>query len=501
MEEGQVFARVVAHRVRTVAQAVGLQVRGHELVHRAAVPAFVQRGPLVRDVVDALAAVVRVEVERQQMAAVGFAGGTGERLVEDRFSASVGERQGFAITEAANAAVGAEVAVERAVLVDEDHDMLDVGERPHAAGAASTCSSTFAGAASDSKVASAPAAAPARSRSRRVNPDEATPASADPLRAPRSDPCICARSYPFAPVGKRHVFKPPSRGQFHLRSVPRAQSKVGSRARHENPRPDDRDRARQAFVPVPQLRRTAPAGSVPAGPLVGPAADPLLGDRARRAPDARRHRRDGDGAQHPVRPLRSRPRARAAGGDRGGGPVARRRRGGRAHPPPRRPRRRARPRARAGADQRRRAAVRPTGLPAGDASRPAPAAAARVRAAAARARRRAVRRVPAQPCAQRRRAHRRGRHARAHSRPHLGDLRRRRRPPRDAGRRRHRHARAAARAARRRGRARPQGARRDAGDDPRPLRAAPRPSTCPRTTPSPRRGWPARSRSSETPGR
>jgi hypothetical protein len=129
VEERQVFAGVVAHRVGAVAQAVGLQVRGDEAVHRAAVPAFVQRGPLVRDVVDALAAVVRVEAKRQEVPAIRFPGCARKWLVEDRFTAAVGERQRFAVVKSANAAISPEVAVERAVLVDEDHHVLDLRER------------------------------------------------------------------------------------------------------------------------------------------------------------------------------------------------------------------------------------------------------------------------------------------------------------------------------------------------------------------------------------
>jgi hypothetical protein len=130
VEERQVFAGVVTHRVGAVAQPVRAQVSGKEAVHRAAVPAFVHRRPLVRDVVDALAAATGVEAEGKEMAAVRLSGFAGERLVEDRFAAAVGQFPRGGITEPAHTAVGAVVAVERAVLVDEDHDVLNRVERP-----------------------------------------------------------------------------------------------------------------------------------------------------------------------------------------------------------------------------------------------------------------------------------------------------------------------------------------------------------------------------------
>src|SRR5207244_3339212 len=98
VEERQVLTRVVAHRVVPVFR-VRLEMGFEELVQRAAVPAFVQLLPLLRNAVGALAATRRVG---------------------------------------------------------------DV---------ASARSSICAGDASDSKAASTPAAAPARSRSRRVSPD------------------------------------------------------------------------------------------------------------------------------------------------------------------------------------------------------------------------------------------------------------------------------------------------------------------------------------------
>ena len=128
VEEGQVLARVVAHRVVPVL-GVRFEMGRDEPVQGAVVPGFVHRLPVVGDVVDALAAFFGVEVEGQQMAAVRFARFPRQRLVEDAFPAAIVEWQGLAV-EAFDAAVGAEVAVERAVLVDEDHDVLDVGQRP-----------------------------------------------------------------------------------------------------------------------------------------------------------------------------------------------------------------------------------------------------------------------------------------------------------------------------------------------------------------------------------
>src|ERR1700681_1065815 len=99
-----------------------------ELVQRATVPTFMQGRPLVRDVVDTLATFIRVEVEGQQVTAIWFTGSTRERLREDRLFAAVFQFQDFCVMEAPNAVVGAEVAVERAVLVDEDDDVPDVGQ-------------------------------------------------------------------------------------------------------------------------------------------------------------------------------------------------------------------------------------------------------------------------------------------------------------------------------------------------------------------------------------
>ena len=112
------------------------------------------------------------------------------------------------------------------------------------------------------------------------------------------------------------------------------------------------------------------------GPLVGPRADPLLGGRARRAPAARGHRRE--------RPRHGTSRSRASKWSPHRSfrepwrqPACRwTMLRGRPHPPSRRPRRRTPSRARARADQRRRAAIRRDRIPARDAPRPAPAAAA-----------------------------------------------------------------------------------------------------------------------------
>ena len=92
-----------------------------------------QRGPLVRDIVHALATVAGVEVKRQQMTAVRHALFAGEWLRKDRFATSVFQLQDAAILEARDPSVGAEIAVERAVLVDEDDHVFDV-RQPSARG-------------------------------------------------------------------------------------------------------------------------------------------------------------------------------------------------------------------------------------------------------------------------------------------------------------------------------------------------------------------------------
>jgi hypothetical protein len=104
------------------AQTVRGDVRAGERVVLAAVPRLVHDAPRVVDVVDAFALHVRVEVEREQVTAVRRAGVAGKRLGERRAVRPVGK--------AADTLVRAEVAVERAVLVDEDDDVLDVRQRP-----------------------------------------------------------------------------------------------------------------------------------------------------------------------------------------------------------------------------------------------------------------------------------------------------------------------------------------------------------------------------------
>jgi len=116
--EGQVRACVVAHRERAVVHALGDEVLAHEAVHPAAVPTAVLRPPVVREVVGALAVGARVEMERQQPAAVARDGVA--RLGEGGASGRV--------VEPAHAAIGAEVVVEGPVLLDEDDDVVDVGQ-------------------------------------------------------------------------------------------------------------------------------------------------------------------------------------------------------------------------------------------------------------------------------------------------------------------------------------------------------------------------------------
>src|SRR5438094_8419465 len=82
-------------------------------------PALVLRHPIVRDVVRARGVELRrVEVERQQRAHGWIGRIRGVGLAEGR----------TLLGEAAHAAVAAEIVVERAVLLDENDYVLDVGE-------------------------------------------------------------------------------------------------------------------------------------------------------------------------------------------------------------------------------------------------------------------------------------------------------------------------------------------------------------------------------------
>jgi hypothetical protein len=132
-----------------------------------------------------------VEAKRQQMAAVGHAGRTRKWLREDRPAAPVVQLQGVGIGKAPDTGMRAEVAVERAVLADEDDDVLDPVSGPHAAGSASARSSAFPAArdgASADRPASAPSPAPARISSLRVRrlPSTTAPLPGPPVAKPLS---------------------------------------------------------------------------------------------------------------------------------------------------------------------------------------------------------------------------------------------------------------------------------------------------------------------------
>src|SRR5579872_3609462 len=91
---------------------------------------------------------------------------------------------------------------------------------PHLAGAASARSSTRAGAARDSRLANTPAAAPARSRSRRVTPSRVAPAvrTLRALPAPRAAQTASATPAHRLPrVRRRRAFKLPRRLGRRLR--------------------------------------------------------------------------------------------------------------------------------------------------------------------------------------------------------------------------------------------------------------------------------------------
>ncbi len=121
--EAEVLALVVAHRERGLLGAVDVLAREVEAVHLPAVPRPVLGPPLVVDVVRALGdAVEGVEVVREDLPVEA------RRLV-----AGLREVPAPAVVrEAAHAPVRAEVVVERAVLVHQDHDVLDVLEAPAA---------------------------------------------------------------------------------------------------------------------------------------------------------------------------------------------------------------------------------------------------------------------------------------------------------------------------------------------------------------------------------
>ncbi len=121
--ERYVLPGVVAHHVRAVLP-VRLAVRGQPAVHLPAVPRLVLDGPGVAGGGDRLgAALMGVQPERQQVPL----GVRLVRLVEHR--APGGQPQRVGVGEAAYALEGAEVVVERPVLLHQQHDVLDVVQR------------------------------------------------------------------------------------------------------------------------------------------------------------------------------------------------------------------------------------------------------------------------------------------------------------------------------------------------------------------------------------
>ena len=114
---------VVAHGQHAVLRALELRRRvgGDEAVHLPAVPAHVLGGPFVRQVEGALGVGGgRVEMERQQRRGRGPPAEP-PMLAEDARRARSGRRSRAPL-------VGAEVVVERAVLVHEEDDVLDGAE-------------------------------------------------------------------------------------------------------------------------------------------------------------------------------------------------------------------------------------------------------------------------------------------------------------------------------------------------------------------------------------
>jgi hypothetical protein len=115
---------------RELERQVGPGVVGHRLHalvgHPPVVPALVERGvrvgPAVRRVGQEHPADVRhVRAERQQLAVP-------VRLVEHRLAGR--QRHRMRLGEPADPAQGAEVVVEGPVLLHEEHDVLDVADRP-----------------------------------------------------------------------------------------------------------------------------------------------------------------------------------------------------------------------------------------------------------------------------------------------------------------------------------------------------------------------------------
>jgi len=115
--EGQVRAPVVAHRGRARRRPVLLRVHHRPPVHPPAVPACVLGVPGVGDVVHPGARRRRaVEVEGEQAV---------RRHVAGPARPPLGHTRPGPVGEAPDPSQGAEVVVERAVLLDEEHHVLD----------------------------------------------------------------------------------------------------------------------------------------------------------------------------------------------------------------------------------------------------------------------------------------------------------------------------------------------------------------------------------------
>jgi hypothetical protein len=96
-------------------------VRPHPSIHRAAIPALVQRAPAMAQILQPLrAGTLRIEPIRQQVA-VGMAR---IGLAENR--RTIGQRHRRAIVEAAHTCERAEIMIERAVLLHQHDDVIDV---------------------------------------------------------------------------------------------------------------------------------------------------------------------------------------------------------------------------------------------------------------------------------------------------------------------------------------------------------------------------------------
>ena len=137
--EGEFGAGEVTHRHRPVGGAVRGQVDVDEGVHLAAVPAVVLGHPVVGDVVGGFAVLRWRIVEQVERLGVAARVDAGSRLVAELVEHRVGDAaDGLGghgrVGESAHARQGAEVVVEGAVLLHEDHDVLDVAQAGGARG-------------------------------------------------------------------------------------------------------------------------------------------------------------------------------------------------------------------------------------------------------------------------------------------------------------------------------------------------------------------------------